>query len=51
MDQTETEEENFKRSASGKKEISGRDLVTGLPKTVEISDHEIREALSLQQIF
>lgn len=46
MDNGETGEENFKRSVSGKKEISGRDLVTGLPKNVEISDHEIREALS-----
>ena len=28
-----------------KTEIKGRDLVTGIPKTIEISDSEIREAL------
>ena len=26
-------------------EIKGRDLVTGLPKTIEISEEQIREAL------
>jgi len=35
----------LKRSANGKKEIRGRDLVTGLPKVVEISDDEILDAL------
>lgn len=47
MGQSETEEEDiFKRSVNGNKEIRGRDLLTGLPKTVEISDYEVREALS-----
>lgn len=46
MGQSETEEDIFKRSVNGNKEIRGRDLLTGLPKTVEISDYEVREALS-----
>lgn len=47
MGQSETEEEDiFKRNVNGNKEIRGRDLLTGLPKTVEISDYEVREALS-----
>lgn len=50
MGQSETEEEEeediFKRNVNGNKEIRGRDLLTGLPKSVEISDYEVREALS-----
>lgn len=46
MGQSKTEEDIFKRSVNGNKEIRGRDLLTGLPKTVEISDYEVREALS-----
>ena len=38
----------LKRSSNGKKEIRGRDLVTVLPKVVEISDDEI---FTLHSIF
>ena len=45
LGQSESTEEVLKRSSNGKKEVRGRDLVTGLPKVVEISDDEILDAL------
>jgi rod shape-determining protein MreB len=34
------------KASEKKKEVKGRDLVTGLPKTIEISSEEIREAIA-----
>lgn len=36
----------FPKTEESKMEVKGRDLVTGLPKTVEVSSEEVREAIS-----
>ncbi|MBA1335227.1 MAG: Rod shape-determining protein MreB [Firmicutes bacterium] len=36
----------YPKAEERKMEVTGRDLVTGLPKTIEISSEEVREAIS-----